>query len=523
MVVITSITLLVLTATVMLVVRIMRPSFGFHWLIAAVGGFTAWGMVLGLGLMLPVRLELTTWGLGEITSNSIVLLADRISWPFAVGLVTILFAAILTDVVRAIEIEWSNWASSLLITSLGLIAVFAANLLTFLLIWTAVDIVGFVILVFQVSGSEARRRLVMRFLARLLGTSCLLLAGVISLGGTAGPSLEPGSPSAIVLIVLAAALRLGAIPESSPIFEKRVHRRSFGTVMRLVSSGMVFLFLVRTALGWSEVIISPTLWLILIGSLVVIALLSGASWILAKDELDGRQAFLTGIGAIVIVSILRSQTEAGMAWGLAGLFSGGLLFLASVRSKVSLWITIFGALGLIALPYTPAWNSLGIFTAPLTISMVFFFFAMVLIAWGFIRHASVEKAYPDGIEQWIKVVYPLGLVILPITHIGLGLMMRPEIEEVSISGWLLGLIILILAILGVFWQRRGGQVPGLVGKLIHSLISLGWLYSFLRALFSFVERFINFITKVLEGEGGFLWVLLWIVLFLAVMVINIGS
>lgn len=523
MVALTSITLLILAAAVMLVIRVFRPRFGYYWLIAAGGGLISWGMVFGLGLMLPIELELNTWNLAGFTSHTILLLIDRISWPFGVGVVTILFGAILTDVVRAVEIEWSNWASSLLMTSLGLIAIFAANLLTFVLIWTAVDIIGFVLLVMQENRSGARRRLVIRLLAQLLGTTCLLLAGLISPANAAESSLRVTSSAAIPLIVITAILRLGSVPESTPVIEKPEHRRSFGTVMRLLYSGMISLFLVRTTLGWSQVIISAPMWLLIIGLLAAVALLSGVSWLLSGNELEGRQSFLTAMLAIVIFSVLRSQSEAGMAWGLAVMFSGGLLFLASVRTKFSMWLTLIGVLGLSALPYTPAWNSLQIFSAPLRFSFVFFFTAMVLLIWGYFRHASVEVPYPDGIERWIKVVYPIGLFILPVSHFILGLMMRPDIKEVPVSGWVLGIVVLLLSILGFYWQKRGGKFPGLVGRSIQRIITLDWLFTLTRILFSLMERLINFITHVLEGEGGFLWVLLWIVLFLAVLLINIGT
>lgn len=523
MVVLISITLLVATATIMLVVRIIRPDFGYHWLIAAVGGFIAWGLVLGLGFMLPTSFELPAWGLGEISTNSVFLLADRISWPFAMAIMTILFAAIMTDVVRAIDIEWSNWAGSLLMASLGLIAVFAANLLTFVLIWTAVDIVGFVIIILQVNENEGRRNLVMSFFARLLGTSSLLLAGAISLSESIEPSIEPVSPSAIVFIVLAAALRLGALPGSPPILEKRVNRRSFGTVIRLISAGMVFLFLVRSDLGMAEVTYSAATWLIINGILIIMALFSGVSWVITKDEMAGRQVFLTAIGALVIASVLHSQPAAGMVWGLAGMFSGGLLFLASVRSKVSLWITLIGALGLVALPYSPTWSSLAFFSSPFLISMVFYFLVVVLLVWGFVRHAAMETPYPEGIERWIRVIYPAGLLLLPLMHFTLGLMMSPGLDMVPTTWWILGFLILILAVVGYSWQRRGGQIPVLIGRSVNIIISLDWVFAIIRSLVSTLGRLINFITNVLEGEGGFLWVLLWIVLFLAILVISSGT
>jgi len=47
------------------------------------------------------------------------------------------------------------------------------------------------------------------------------------------------------------------------------------------------------------------------------------------------------------------------------------------------------------------------------------------------------------------------------------------------------------------------------------VFSLTWFYAFLGWLFRLVERGIEFITTVLEGEGGILWALLLLTLLVA--------
>jgi hypothetical protein len=53
-----SITLLVVTALIMLVLRVMRPGFGYHWLIAVSGAFVAWITLLLAGADLPTSSQL---------------------------------------------------------------------------------------------------------------------------------------------------------------------------------------------------------------------------------------------------------------------------------------------------------------------------------------------------------------------------------------------------------------------------------------------------------------------------------
>ncbi|MCK5644611.1 MAG: hypothetical protein KAJ19_27685 [Gammaproteobacteria bacterium] len=429
----------------------------------------------------------------------------------------------MTDVVRATELDWSNWSSSLLMTAFGIVAVFSGNLLAFLLTWTFFDITGVVILLVQLQTSFARRQVVMVFFLRLLSIICLFIAGVISINENTGFLLEIISPTAIVFIVLAVGLRLGSVSGNMPILKKDASRRSLGTVIRMVSTVVTLVFLVRISPAMGDANLPAILWLLLFSLVGLIALLSGAAWVLAKDEIDGRQAWIIGMSAIVTAAALRGQAEASMAWGLTTVFSGGLIFLASVRSKISLWISLLGLVGISALPFTPAWNTLALYSQPFNLSMILYFVAMVLLMWGFAHHATQLLSYQAGVERWIKVVYPLGLLFILIIQVGFGWLMKPEIGEVPLFGWILGPMISLLAALGFIWQQRGGRAPQLIVKSANSAFTLSWVYAIINSAYRTFSRVIDFITNVLEGEGGLLWVILWIVLFLSILVISLGA
>ena len=141
------------------------------------------------------------------------------------------------------------------------------------------------------------------------------------------------------------------------------------------------------------------------------------------------------------------------------MFSGGLLFLASVRIQISRWILILGLLGISTLPFMPTWSGTSLFAAPIDPFLVLYLISITLILWGYAYHAFQVKPFPTGVERWIRVIYPIGLVLLPVTHIGLGLFLRPELLDISTAGWIIGPIICILASLGFLWRYRGGQIP----------------------------------------------------------------
>ncbi|MBK5106769.1 MAG: hypothetical protein JJE12_01500, partial [Anaerolineales bacterium] len=319
----------------MLIIRVWRPGFGYHWLVAVGGGFLAWLVVLFGYTRIPESLQVLSWGPRTAYSNSIILSLDQISWPFAAAFGTLLIATVLSDVVRAYDLSWSNWASSLLVIAIGMVGIFSGNLLTFILVWMAYDIIVLVILLLQLDTERLRRRTVRVFFLHLLGTLCLLFAGVISASDNNSVLLEQASPRAILFIVLAAGFRFGALPIDSQMQEHPVNRRSFGTVRSLASMGIVSVLLVRVAGALENVELIGSMWTALFFFAGLTALLFSLVWLYSRDELEGRQAWIMGLGMLVIASMLRAEINSSLSWGLAAIFGGGLIFLASVRIKIS--------------------------------------------------------------------------------------------------------------------------------------------------------------------------------------------
>jgi hypothetical protein len=518
-----TITILLLAALIMVILRLWRPSFGYHWLISAGGAFAAWLMVLFSYTTIPDSPQLISWGPETAYSNSIIISLDHISWPFAAALGTLLIATILSDVVRAYDLSWSNWASSLVVIAIGLLGIFSGNLLTFILIWMAYDLIVMVILLLQLDAERLRRRTVRVFFIHLSGTLCLLIAGVISASDNSSMLLEQTSPLAILFIVIGAAFRFGALPIDSQIQEYSYNRRSFGTVRSLTSMGIVSVLLVRVAGVVENVDLAGYLWPAIFGFVGMTALLFSFAWFFARDELEGRQGWIMGFGMLIIASTLRAEVDSSLAWGITAIFTGGLIFLASVRSKISMWIALLGVIGVSTLPFTAAWSGLTLFSNPFSISLIFYFISISLLIAGYARHATNLIPEPSGLERWIKVIYPIGLIMLPIIQVGFGWLYRPEIREIPLTGWIVSLIIIVLSVLGFFWQQRGGTIPGELVSVVNSFLGFNWLRSFIVSVFTQLTRLLNFTSNILEGEGGILWVMLSIVLFLAILLITIGS
>ena len=507
----------------MIVMRVWRPGFGYQWLIAVGGGFISWTIALYSYTRIPENLQLLSWGPQTSYSNSIQFSLDQVSWPFAVALGTLLLATLFSDVVRAYELSWSNWASSLFVIAIALVGVYSANLLTFVLVWVGFDLTVLFVLLLQFRSERLRRRTINTFFIHLIGTFLLLIAGVISASDNSSVLLEQPSPMAVLFVLLAAGFRIGALPIDSPMLDDPYTRRSFGTVRSLASMGIVSVLLVRTAGAMEGVTLEGYIWPIFFSLVGLSALTYGFIWFTSRDELEGRQAWILAFGMLIIGSTMQAELDSSLSWALAAIFSGGLIFLASVRDRISLWITLLGVIGISTLPFTAAWSGLDLFSSPLRISLIFYFFSIILIISGYARLAAKPNPDTGGHERWIQVIYPAGLILLPITHLVIGLLHRPNIGEIPLLTWIISALIILFTIAGFIWQRKGGAVPaGLVDGL-SSFLNFSWLRGIIWVIFIQLTRLMSFISSVLEGEGGILWVILSIVLFLATLIISIGS
>jgi hypothetical protein len=517
-----SILILLFAPLVMLAVRLIRPAFGYHWLIAAGAALIAWPAVLLAGLSLPQTSVLFSWKPGALFPSWPILLVDRISWPFAVALVTLILAVILTDVARAPEADWVTWSESLVLTGLGLLAVLAGNPLTLLLTWSAIDLVELLILLGHVKESRVRERVVVSFSARVLGSGLLVTAVLVASAAGDVLTFAVISPQASLLLLLACGLRLGVLPLHLPFLQEPPLRRGLGTMIRLVPAAASLVLLARTAAAISGAGELAALAPALLALSGLAAVFAGAAWVLAVDELEGRPAWLLGLASLAFGATLRGQPAASLAWGMAALFSGGLLFLSSTRDRRLSWLTLLGLLGFSALPYSPSWNGARLYASPFHPLLVLFLLAQALLLFGYARHTLRRGRPLAGVERWVWLIYPVGLALLPVTHFVLGGWSNPSAQDLPRAGWWVGAAALALAGLGFFWSVRGPQLPRPPLNVIESFFSLNWFYGSLWAVYRFVGRLLEFITLIFEGEGGVLWALLLLVLLLSLLARNGG-
>ena len=523
MLILVSIILLLIAVTSMLLIRVFWPDFLYHWLIAAGGALFAWLVMLFAGSRLPFSLTLINWQTKALLRQSPALLADELSWPYALALVTLALAVISTDVLRAAEADWSAWSSTLILGTLGLFAVLAGNPLTLLMAWMAIDLAELLILLAQLVQSTVRERLVIAFSARVFGSLLLIGGEMVARSGGASLTFDFIPSKAAIFLVLAAGLRLGVLPLHVPFLQELPLRRGLGTMSRLVPAAASLVLLARTADALRAAPESIAFLPYLLGMAGLAGLYGGLAWFLASDELEGRPPWILGMASLSLAAALRAQPTASLAWGLAGLLCGGLIFLTSIHDRRLLWLSFLGLLGFTAIPFTPAWNGSQLYTGPFHPFLPVFVIVQALLLAGYARHALRSSQIFQGVERWIWLIYPLGLGLLPLTQFWIAWRSYPSIADVPLAGWLLGVIAVGLAVLGVSLRDRIGAIPAGPIQSFRTFLSLNWLYSMLWVIYRYLRRLATFLTSVLEGEGGVLWAILVLVLLFSVLVWSNGG
>jgi len=509
--------LLLIAAAALIIVRIIRPATAYFWLIAAVAALLAWLLVLLAYSSLPQSITLFQWQPDWLFSQSPSLLSDSFSWAFAFSLSSLALAAILTEAARSESTDWFVWAAILVLCALGIAGVQAGNYLTLLLIWTAIDFTDIVIYLYTETNSTTGTRYLTSISVRAAGT--FLLIWTILYTGSNGTPFEgfPLSNQTGLLLLAAAILRTGVIPLRGTYQAESYVSRSLGTVSRLTTAATGLILVTRAAsVGFLS---SQTPILVVLAGLA--ALYCALSWALSRDELDGQAYWILGMAAFAIASALRSQPEASNTWGVAAILAGGLLGLITARHRYLFVIPLIGLLGITALPFTPAWNGILLYSPDFNPPLVLFMFSQSIFMIGYWRYAVRLEPSQSRLERWVWVIYPWGLAMLPVSHYITGWLGWSV--QLSLSTVLPGLLVSLLTVAVLVINYRLKEPPRiylLVRRAfsgINNRVTMNWIYHGLGRIFNSIGRSISFVTAILEGDGGVLWALFFLVLFIAIL------
>lgn len=524
--------LLLLASIIIFIVDLTRPKFGTSWLVASAAGILAWFMIFFFRLRLPTTLNLLSWNVPELNLiGHFSLLLDYDSWPYALALITIMLAAILSDAARTrYDSTPRAWTASLVITALGLFAIQSGTSLTMMMAWVLVDLLELFNLLRLQDTTEFNLRIIIAFGVRLSSIMLLFLGTMLGWAVSGDFDLTQIPSSVAIIFLLAAGLRLGVFPLNLPFLREPVLRRGTGNIIRMTSAATSLSLLARLPSN----LLSPEMsrWQpLFMGLLVLAALYAAARWISAVDEVEGRPYWLVAWASFATVSVLNGVPRASIPWGMALILPGSMLFFYYPRIQRINFLLLFGLVGLLGLPYTPAASGwAGILGSGVSIWTLLLLVAHAIMVMGYLEHALKPGGEAGALESWARIVFPLALILIIQAIVALGLIGWPDAFTVGV--WWLAAISNLLILTALILIRRFGvsapyfQFPSssMISKIstwlfpkIEPVFRLEWVYRVGWGLYAFIGRILKVFSAILEGAGGILWTLLILVLLITLL------
>lgn len=534
MLLIASIVLLTAGSLTVLLLGRSQKRINLAWLISVLVCLLSFGLVYLLRLYLPSEFHLIGWTPLSIYHNAPFLQISYQSWPYAIALITLLSAVIITDPSRSRDPQsTAPWAGALGLAGLQLVAITAGEPFTMVGAWALIDIVEFTYLLRMQSTASKHGRLISVLGLRLLSDFILIFASVAAWQIKPEFTLAEIPSSASLYFLLAAALRLGVLPVYVPFLSASEMPFGIAVLSRLAPT--ISALTLIAYLPGEFLTLSKSLITILHFFALLAALYASVIWLTRETLASAQPYWIIALSAFVVQSALNGKPQAGQAWGLALLLVGGMLFLFEPPIRRINFLPLIAMIGFVALPYTPAglgWDGLtsGYFTWTGSV----FVLAHACLLTGYGRYTLEASSTITGMEKHTRITFPLGLILILVSILLLGLIGRHQGPQ--FTQWLppsisLGIVALFAGLglkLGIKppYTSYRKKIPGFrffswVFDGIQSIFSLKWVYDLGYGILKPLRDTGEFFTKILEGESGTIWYLVFIAVLFTIFVTGI--
>ena len=519
--------LLPLSSLGIALLRQSRPGVGYAWLWATLVSLVSAGVILSLRWQIPLEVSIHQWDPFGQPSMELYFLLDAVSWPYTFTLSILLVAILLSDSARLqSDAGPITWIFSLLITAIGMLATLAGKPVTLVLTWTAIDLLELMGVFSTRTGRWVSQPMIIAFAVRVTSTLLVMAAVLLSSAWGIDFTFTPISPRLSFLMLFAAGLRLGVLPLNLPFIREVYSWRGLGNLLRLIGPASSLMVLGRMPVDAVPVQWQP--FFLFFSALA--ALYGGAMWMASNPAQNARVYWVIALAGLSVASVVRGSAHASIAWGIALLLTGSVLFLYSAQSRRVMFIPLVAVLGVVGLPFTPAalgWY--GVIGPAFDTYSLLFILAVLMLCLGYVRRVLVPREELYSMERWIHTVYPAGLVLLILAQWGI---MAAGWSEgfFSLGVWWASLPV-ALALLGGVWffSTRPALMPihmgnnwlatfaqGVGGGLA-AFFRLNWLYRFLGWLYGLAQSFVELLTAIFEGDGGILWAVVMLILLISLL------
>ncbi len=498
---------------------------GRTWMLAAILAFSVWVSMIVIGILKPAGFVVENWLQSSNSPQQMQLSLSNEAWFVGFLWVSLLVAVIFAEA-KDLQ-DKSNitiLSGELLLSAVGLLAIIAGSNLAYLLTWALMDMVEYGILIWIIKDPIAHKNSIYALVSRLLGI--LLLVFIVSTGD--GGSVNENLIGVLTLVIV--ILRTGIIPVHRPFVNNIALRRGIGTILRFTPPLSAAAFLIsRGTLQIGQPASTVMLVLLAIGMLY-----GSLMWQFSQNELEGRPYWIISIACLMVTASVMQAWHAVVGLTAMLVVGGGAQFLYSPRFRRPLLYLIPLLIGIIALPYSPTSSVRSMLwgesNTPIYLVPVF---SVLILLFGVTKHFLRQEPQQYLMESWMRFIYIVGMAFLLVTPWIGGIILGDQglgLGFWGISVFLaIGLISELIAMF-IIKQKRiivpariSGLLEGTSAAMIgvNRFFKFSWFSNFREGIFSATGRVIGISIKILEGDGGILWSILFLVL-IASLILTLG-
>lgn len=481
------------------------------WLISTIGVIVAWLSILFIFLLPDLVWKAPYLLTADHDKYSFIFFLDRSNWIFGFLLLSTLVSNLFTDAEQFDnERMLLKWSSRMLIIGSGFAVILSGSTMTFLITSAILDLIIFG--ADQIIRSENRNSLI---------DLCMRFAGtfLIILGEGLGSDLKP------FLLLSGLSIRLGVF--------NSIFLEPFGFISRQKSTPFIDMVLSLSTIFFIGQIngVDGKFWgKVLLEIIVIVSVfLKCVGFIRNIKTGYGVRLWFEAFSGMVLLALLLGNTDLILPLGIVSCTWGAVLALDIIRTdKLKIAILVL-MLAMIGLPYTPTaglWitHEPGSATAMALIVNIFVLF-LLLTGSKKIINMSETSLMQDGWVSFSMGVGPLFLLVMPWANILFGEKLGEFTFKYLWAGvFLLGSTLTLLAdrnpkvrnLVLSFLRRISPFLQFLT--IIVNFFSLKWMRPFFSFIKQIVYGLIHIFNRALEGDGGLLWAILFLILISSILV-----
>jgi hypothetical protein len=519
--------LLLLGSLVLTVIQWRHPGFGPLWFVATIFAVLSWLSLGFLRFRLPTTFAPLLWQPATLFNSSPALLLDYSSWPYAFSIATLILVVILTAPARMQKrTNLLQLAGNLALGGIALLAIMAANPLTMILGWAAIDLIDFFILLRLADSPQLSNRVILSFGGRIAGILLVLwsviLGSRISGHSTDFTSIEPGVG---LVLLIGVAFRLGVFPLHLSISGESRLRRGMGTILRFVPPASSLVVLSRLPAD----VVPGGLKIPLYALVLLAVIVSLIQIITVKNDLDSRPFWAVMLSSLAIGCVIRGFPASSTAWGVTLILMGGFLFINPYQGRLITALSFIGFASIAGIPFLPlagGWQGL------LSNAGVFGFainFIVQCLFLGAVVHLLTIKTENIGTtERLTQLTMPFGLFVILVSYLLAGFWGWPGSRTqgiwaagiaslVLVNGWLIFHKKILALLRKIKFVNKGSQIFSEIKPRLAGIFRIESYYNMGERGFLLAGKLVTLMTRILEGEGGILWAMVLLTLLFALV------